>query len=216
MPRQARVTAAIALGALVIAGLLLGVLLQRPDRVIASNYVTVEGELGAVQPGTEVCQAGEQFPASTEAVRLSIAAYLGPAVSLTVTHEGVVIARGHHAAEWVSGSLTFPLSRAIGARTEATICLTRDRRDLALGLLGGVAPAVVAARSNGAPLAGRLRVEYLAHGQRSWLSLAHTVARRLGLGHSPSGTWIVLLILAMMAAAGVLAAKLLTDARRYE
>jgi hypothetical protein len=205
-----------AAGVLLIAGLLLGVLLQSPARVIASNSVTVEGELGPVESGTEVCQAEERLPASTQALRVSVAAYLGPAVSLTVRREGTIIARGHHSAEWVSGSLTFPLSPEIRTATNATICLTRDRRDLALGLLGGVSRPAVAATSNGTPLAGRLRVEYLAHGRRSWFSLAHTVVRRMGLGHSPGGTWVVLLVLAMMAAACALAARLLIGGGRYE
>jgi hypothetical protein len=216
MTTQARVAAAIVVGALIITGLLLGVLLQTPEREIASNSVVVAGELGPMRRGTEICQGGEQLPASTQALRLSVAAYLGPAVSLTVLHDGVIVARGHHGAEWVSGSLTFHLKPAIGTETDATICLTRDRRDLALGLLGGAAPAASAATANRVPLAGRMRIEYLTHGDRSWLALAHTVARRLGLGHSPSGTWIVLLLLAMMATACALAAKLLTSGRRYE
>jgi len=186
-----------AAGVLLIAGLLLGVLLQSPARVIASNSVTVEGELGPVESGTEVCQAEERLPASTQALRVSVAAYLGPAVSLTVRREGTIIARGHHSAEWVSGSLTFPLSPEIRTATNATICLTRDRRDLALGLLGGVSRPAVAATSNGTPL-------------------AHTVVRRMGLGHSPGGTWVVLLVLAMMAAACALAARLLIGGGRYE
>jgi hypothetical protein len=205
-----------ALGAVVLTGLMIGVLLQSPDRVIASNSITVAGELSSDEPGTEVCQAGERIPALTDALRVSVAAYLGSAVSLTVVHDGQAIARSHQPAEWVGGYVTFPLTAAIGAATKATICLTRDGRDLGLELLGGATRPAIAATANGAPLPGRLRVEYLAHGRRSWLSLAHTVARRIGLGHSPGGTWVVLVLIAMMAAAAALGAKLLTSTRRYE
>ena len=205
-----------AVGALIIAGLLLGVLLQTPDRVIASNSVTVAGELGSAPGGATVCQAGERLPPSTQALRLSLAAYLGPAVSLSVVHEGAVVARGEHSAEWVSGSLTFKLRPAVRAETAATICITRDSRRLALGLLGGASAPAIAATESGTPLAGRMRVEYLTRGNRSWLSQAENVARRLGLGHSPGGTWIVFLLIAMMAGACILGTRLLIGEGRDE
>jgi hypothetical protein len=195
-------------------GLLLGVLLQTPERVIASNSVTVVGELGPAPRGSTVCQAGERLPASTQTIRVSLAAYLGPAVSLSVLDRGVVVARGEHGAEWVGGSLMFKLRPAVGTATAATICLTRDSRRLSLSLLGGASMPAVAATVGGTPLPGRMRVEYLTRGNRSWLARSENVARHLGLGHSPGGTWIAVLLLAMMAAACVLGLRLLIDGGR--
>jgi hypothetical protein len=83
-------------------------------------------------------------------------------------------------------------------------------------LAGNVAPRALAATVNGKPLRGRLRIEYLARGHRSWLSLAKHVARRLGLARTPSGTWIVLPLVAMMAIAVALGGWLLMREQRYE
>ncbi len=53
-----------------------------------------------------------------------------------------------------------------------------------------------------------LRIEYLRPGPGSWWSLASAVARRMGLGRAPSGTWVALLPLALMSVAVALAAWL--------
>ena len=76
-------------------------------------------------------------------------------------------------------------------------------------LAGNATHGALAATVNGRPVSGRMRVEYLARGNRSWLSLAKHVARRLGLGHAPAGTWIVLPLAALMATAVALGAWLL-------
>jgi hypothetical protein len=62
--------------------------------------------------------------------------------------------------------------------------------------------------ATGGKLAGRMNVEYLSAGPGSWRSRVLTVARHMGLGRVFSGTWIVLLIAAMVAAVGVLAIRL--------
>jgi hypothetical protein len=55
----------------------------------------------------------------------------------------------------------------------------------------------------------RFRVEYLRVGHSSWLSLASSVAHRMGLGHAPSGTWIVFLLIALMITVAALASRLI-------
>lgn len=69
-----------------------------------------------------------------------------------------------------------------------------------LQLVGEPAGAALAARSAAGPLPGRVVAEYLRPSRSSWWSLAPSVARRMGLGHAPSGTWSALLVLALMAA----------------
>ena len=199
-----------------IVAVLIGVLLQAPAKPIATNSVVVRRELGLLSPHTRVCQADERLPASTDAVRVSLIAYIGPAVSVTALHGAQIVASGHRNSGWISNSLTLPLRPSVSTPTEANICLTRDSSALVAGVLGETASKAHAATSNGTPLPGRLRIEYLTRGQRSWLSLAKHVARRLGLGHSPSGTWIVLPLLAMMALALGLGAWLLIREQRYE
>ncbi len=45
-----------------------------------------------------------------------------------------------------------------------------------------------------------LRAEYLRPGPSTWLSLASSIASRMGLAHAPSGTWVVYLTVAAMIA----------------
>jgi hypothetical protein len=197
---RTRVMTTLVIGLAVIAALLARALLETPQMVIASNSVTVTGELAHFPARAVVCQAGEILPASTTALRMSLIAYVGPAVSVTVSHDDHVIARGHQEAGWVSGSLTLQLHPQIARATSVDICLTRDPVAIPLGLFGSSSIRRLAARVNGQPLSGRMRIEYLKRGPRSWLSLARHVVRRMGLGHFPSGGWIVIPFTAIMIA----------------
>jgi hypothetical protein len=205
-----------AVGFVLIVGVLIGILAHAPAEVLSTNYVRVTGPLGLFREHTTVCQANERIPTSTEAIRISLIAYLGSAVSLTVSREGQIVASGHHGAGWVSGSLTLPLRTPIAETLNAKICITRDPGYLPVELAGDTAPRALAATVDGTPLTGRMRIEYLGRGDRSWLSLTKHVARRLGLGHSPSGAWIVLPLAVMMAIAVTLGAWLLLREQRYE
>jgi hypothetical protein len=60
-------------------------------------------------------------------------------------------------------------------------------------------PRESATFEDGRPVGGKMRVEYLRPGRRSWLSSASSVARRVGLGRWAPGTWIVLLVICAMA-----------------
>jgi hypothetical protein len=216
MTTRKKVAITIGAGSALIVAVLLAVLLHAPNEPISTNSVAVQREIGLFSAHDVVCQSNERLPASTDALRMSLIAYIGPAVSVTVSHEGRVIARGHHGGGWISGSLTLPLQPSVSSQTGARICLTRDSSALLAGLLGQATPTSLAAASNGQPLAGRMRVEYLTHGHGSWLSMAKHVARRLGLGHNPSGTWIVLPLAALMAIALGLGAWLLMREQTYE
>jgi hypothetical protein len=50
----------------------------------------------------------------------------------------------------------------------------------------------------GEPLPGRIKIEYLRADHSSWWSAAQAVARRMGLGRAPTGTWIALLLTGLM------------------
>ena len=210
MSKRAQVAVTFLVGLAVIAATLIAVLLQSPRRAIATNRISVTGELTGFRRHTTVCQGAERIPAGTEALRISAAAYIGPGVSLVVSRGPLAVSRGHQGAGWVSSYLTLPLQPTISTDTAATICVTRDNGKLAAGLLGGeTSGALPVATANGVPLGGRMRVEYLARGNRSWLSLARHVARRMGLGHAPSGGWIVILLAAISLATVGLAGWLL-------
>lgn len=209
MRRRSPVAITLALGFALIAALLLGVLAQAPAAVIATNSVAVAESLGAFPGHATVCQARERIPRSTTALRISLIAHNGPAMSLTVYHRGRAVAHAHHDAGWVSDSLTFSLQPPMVAPIEAKLCLERDPVAIGVDMLGDITSRSLAATVDQTPSPGRMRVEYLSPGHRSWLSLATHVARRLGLGHEPSGTWIVAPLAALMALTALLASWLL-------
>jgi hypothetical protein len=216
MTKRHQVAITLALGFILITAVLGVILLQAPDDIISTNSVTVTQPLGLFDRHAKVCQATERLPASTEALRISLIGYFAPAVSVTVSHGGQFAASGRHNAGWFGGALTLPLHPAVITPLDAKICLTRGPGGLPIELAGNVASTALAATANGQTLPGRMRIEYLRSGHRSWLSLARHVARRLGLGHSPSGTWIVLPLLAVMAMATALGAWLLLREARDE
>jgi hypothetical protein len=217
MTPRYRVAITMVVGCILIIAVLVKVMTQAPREVLATNHIGAEGPLGFFpREHAVVCQASERLPAATDAVRLSLLAYIGSAVFLTVSHEGHIVASGQHGAGWVSSSLTIALHPPIATTLNAKICLTRDPRGLPVELVGNNTSAALAATINGKPLAGRLRTEYLGRGHRSWLSLAKHVARRLGLGHPLASTWIVLPLALMMAIATALGALLLLREARYE
>lgn len=216
MTKRHPVAITLAVGFALITALLIGTLVQTPDEIIATNTTALATEVGLFSRPSTICQANERIPASTTALRVSLVAYIGPAVSVTVSHGGHLLATGHHDAGWVSGSLTLPLKPPVASPTDATICVTGASAALPVAIFGDGTPRDSAATINGELLPGRMRIEYLAPGHRSWLSLATDIARRLGLGHAPSGTWIVLPLAAMMALAVALGAWLLMREQRYE
>ena len=81
--------------------------------------------------------------------------------------------------------------------------------DETIELVGAPASESTAARARDGVLSGRLRVEYLRPGAASWWSLAPEVARRMGLGRAPSGTWIALLVLVLMASIAAACARVI-------
>lgn len=212
-----RVALTLAAGATAIAGLALAVLLQAPARIVSTNRIAATVSLGELKRHTTACQSQEVVPAATNALRLSVAAYLGPAIWVTIEHRGQVVARGHHPAHWVSSALTVPLGHAVKATVHATVCLRRDNSKLAANLVGSEQSGPAAASLSGASSPGRLRIEYLAPGHRSWLARALYVVRRFGLGRAPSGGVLAVLVAAGMMLAVALAAWLLlhdTDDRQ--
>jgi hypothetical protein len=208
----------LAVGFAIISTVLLVVLLRVPDAVISTNSVAARQELGLFREHTTVCQADERLPASTSALRMSLAsiARVGPAVLVTVSYGGQIVARGHHTAGWVSGSLKLPLQPTVTTPIDAKLCLTRGPTPVPVELGGSAVPSALAATTDGKPLPGRMRVEYLRRGHRSWLSLATPIARRLGLGHVPGGTWTVFPLALLMGIAVTCGAWLLIREQRYE
>jgi hypothetical protein len=173
-------------------------LLQSPLTVAAVN-TTATAQLGKTSRTTAVCQAGEVLPRGTSAIRLRVFAFLGPRVTVEVRAHGRVIVHGERGSGWTSGAVTVPVKPLAATRSGVELCFTfftaGNEDDWYVGERTAGAHA---AQGGGGPPYGRVRVEYMRPGSSSWWSLAPTVARHMGLGRAWPGTWIVLLLAALM------------------
>lgn len=192
------------LGGLLALAIALGVVLSgSPLESVASNHVPAEQLEKYIEAKAGDCQASATIPRGTSAIRVSLAANVGPAVSVRVIEGSRTIARGARRGGWgESETVTVPIGSLPHAVQGALVCTT-------------IAPAVEFLRVDGVPakrgranIAGvSLRLEYLRPGPRSWLSLAPSISRDLGLGHAFPGTGIVFLLLALMLGVIVLASQ---------
>jgi hypothetical protein len=185
------------------------VLTRSPPRVLragAKPSVLVDSFYGTAGG----CQDNETLPAGASAVRLSILAYVGAPIHVAVYSGSHVLTAGSRGPNWTGTSVTVPIVRLSHSVSNATLCFAVAPNSETLFITGS--PTTLTAQglrlSTGQVLAGRISAEYLGAGRGSWWSRALTVARHLGLGRVFSGTWIVLLIVAMVAAVGILAGGL--------
>ena len=169
-----------------------------------------------------VCQSGEALPAGVSGIRLALWAFYGANVHVRVYKGSQILTAGSRGADWTSDSVTVPVRPLDHSSSEVTLCYGIGPNSQPISLLGVAAPPAAAAAvdtasdepnpafmaGEHAALPGRIGVEYLAAGTGSWWSRILTVARHMGLGRSYAGTWIALLVAALMAAVGVLAIRL--------
>jgi hypothetical protein len=173
-----------------------------PLTAFATNSVKAEGTIANTQGNTTFCQGDETLPAGASAMRLSVSVNVGPKVTVTVLSGSQVVAEGVQASGWTGEQVTVPIAPVPTAVTGANVCIAIGPAVESIGLTGVKAPHPTAE----AP--GKARVEYLRPSNRTWLSMAGAVARRLGLGRSPSGTWIAFVPILLMLAALVLTVRL--------
>jgi hypothetical protein len=199
----------LALGVAILIAVCAYVLTRSPPQVLGADAkpsVFLDSFYGT----SEGCQSDETLPAGTSAVRLSILAYVGAPIHVAVYSGTHVLTTGSRGPNWTGTSVTVPIAALRRGVSDATLCFAVAPNRETLFILGSpvATPAQGLRESTGQYLAGRLAVEYLAPGQGSWWSRVLTVARHMGLGRAFSGTWIVLLIAAMVAAVGILAGGL--------
>lgn len=197
------------------AGLLLGlaaiaITLSHSPIAVAGVNTSQEVPIGEPQPANTYCQSHEVLPRDTSAIRLRSYAFLGPRVKLSIFARGQVIAHGERGSGWTGGVVTIPVSRLSTRRSGLDLCFTFfTNEDESIGLFGEPTNEALAARGPNGSLPGRLHVEYLRPSHSSWWSLAPEVARRMGLGRAPSGTWSVLLAVALMVSVFALCARVI-------
>lgn len=168
-----------------------------------------EEPIAATTHGATYCQAHETLPRDTSAIRIWLDASAGPAVSVVVSSGGRPVTSGVRGSDWIGGSVTVavrPLERDVG---DATLCVSFSLRDETLIVQGSAAPAAIAAHDGRRALAGRMWIEYLRPGTRSWASLAPEILRHMGFGRAGAGTWLVYIALLLLAGVLALASSLI-------
>ena len=203
-----RVRAVLAIGLVLVAGAVGLVLSGSPVRILRTNSALLHAVLGSAHGGMTICQAGEAPPSGTSAVRLSLSAGIGPRVELVLLSGRHVLTRGTRGAGWTGSDVTVPVRPIDHTDAPATVCFALGESREAMSMFGEPSAPSTAASSEGEPFPGRLRIEYLGAGTRSWWSSALSVARRIGLGRAPSGTWVALLVASLMTVVVALASFL--------
>jgi len=193
------VIAALAVGLASIGIAIIAVLAHSPLTVAGTNSVPGKDYIELEEKGQlSNCQPAGVIPQGTSAIRLGIEGlHFSPAVTIRVLVGSNVLREGQQIAGGPSvPNVTVPITRLAHAIDGARICAS-------------VGPAVEPVhfygtpRHTSAPHADPLQeailhIEYLRPGTKSWSSFLPSIVDHMGLGHAPSGSWIVFLLLVLM------------------
>lgn len=210
--RSVKVTLAVALALLVVA---IGVALsQSPVVVAGTNSVPIQTQVELKKGDITSCQQVGAIPQGTSAIRLSVEARdVGPRVAVKILSGSRVLSAGARGAGWTAAiTVTVPVARLSHAIRNARVCTTIGSTVEPFRVYGALAQPAATARST---LQGvRLRIEYLRPGPRSWWSAIPSAAYHMGLGRAAGGAWIVFLVVALVSAVAILAARVTLEELR--
>jgi hypothetical protein len=207
--RRVRLTLGVGLS-LLIAGIG-AALVHSPMSVARTNGISRDAlrSISTITHDARYCQGGETLPRGTVTLRVSLAGSIGPRVRIAVLSGASTLVSGEQGAGWTGGEVTVPVKPLASSTADVTVCVSFRLRDGMLYLLGQTTPASSVARDGSRVLRGRMRVEYLRPGSRSWASLIPSTVRRMALGRATTGIWIVFVALALAVAAAILTSRLL-------
>lgn len=220
--------ATFAVGLLVLAGTAALVLTESPPRLVS---ISAPGQKALSSYGVNVltttsghhtfCQSDEVLPSGISAARLSLWGFFGSRVHVAAFQGKRLVTEGTHDANWTSDSVTVPVRPLRHSVSKVVVCVEigptsepiylegpNTTKAAAVFTSGGLKGPLLSASAGRQLLNGRVVIEYLTPGRRSWWSQVLEVARRMGLGRAYSGTWIALLVALMMAGVGFLAIRL--------
>jgi len=201
---DARVRTLLPAGLALIALAIALTLSRSPPVLAGTNSVAPSKAVVKTRGDSILCQADEDVPAGTIAVRLWVHANVSPAVTALVRAGSRTLAKGRAPSGRLTATIAVPIARLARAAPDAEVCFEFGPAVETILLIGeSSAPA----HSGAAPY--RVRVEYLRPGRTSWWAMAGAIARRLGLGRAPSGSWVWLLPILLMACAVALTVRLL-------
>jgi hypothetical protein len=197
--RRTAVALAVGLGLVAIA--IVVTLSGSPLVVAHSSGVPVDFLVGESKGESVACQEGESVPAAITAIRFRFESDAGPRVSVSVWSGGRLLSSGTAPSGWTSGAVTVAIKPLAHPVRGARICFALGHSAETVNVDGTQTSAAVAARGgDGEALPGRFAVEYERPAHSSWWSNVKEVARHLGLGREPAGTWIAFLLVALMVA----------------
>jgi hypothetical protein len=198
--RVTRIEVALACGLVSIALALAATFSHAPALATVARSVPAEKRLVKTSGEASGCQRGELLPADTTAIRLGLFAVTTPAVALRVLAGSHAIAEGTLAPGWSGEGATVPVNKVFPRGVSpVTVCFALNSINGEVTMVGRFTPPAEATLGGGRPLPGRISIEYVRPGRRSWWSLAVSVARHLGLGRAAGGTGNALLVVALAA-----------------
>jgi hypothetical protein len=175
-------------------------LARSPLSVARTNgSVTKEERIAYTTHGASYCQAGELLPAGTSAIRLSFFSYAGPRVRVDVYAGGHRVTGGERGSGWTAREVTVAVAPLRETVADATVCASFHLADEALTVFGRETPAASAAHEGHTALAGRMWIEYLHPGSRSWASFVPAILSHMGFGRAGAGAGMVVLAILLMA-----------------
>ena len=188
---RARISLAIGLSLIAVA---IGVVMSRSPPVVArTNGVPIDETVATASNFVEACQGGETLPHGTTAVRLSLEAYLGPRVMVKIVHNHKSLTTGERALGWSRQSVAVPVKSLQRSVANVSLCFAMSPRDETVKIKGKREAGLT-----GSVTGGRIRIEYLGQGHRSWWRLVPSVVRRMSWGRAENGVWAALAVLVMM------------------
>jgi hypothetical protein len=221
MPADARraarraAIAALAIGALLLAGALGATLSHAKVRRAGTNDLTVSVIVDTLRAGHRLCQDGERVPPDAAALELTGAAPSGSRPTLAVElvdASTLAPVAGGAVGVGPSGAVTVPLRPAVARERVVRVCMRlRGAGRRAQVQLDGapIAPEMQGATDDGKDRGGRIRIDYLRSGRESWWAFAPTVAERLGRGRAWLGSSVAVLAALLMLASISVSAWLL-------
>jgi hypothetical protein len=188
------------------------VLVHSPASVAHTNGIPgEEHRIAFTSHSATYCQAQELLPAGTSALRLSLSAFSGPRVRVVVSAAGHPLTSGEQESGWTSRVLTVPVRALPRAVPDATVCVSFSLHDEAVTAFGTPTSHTTAAHDGRRALAGRMWIEYLHPGRRSWASLAPGILNRMRFGRAGAGVLVVSLALVLLVAVAALASRLVLE-----
>jgi hypothetical protein len=190
-----RVRIALGVAVAVVAAALVVNLSRSAPRLAGTDYAdpdvfAANVPAGAVHGRRLLCQAGTFLPGDAGSALFLVGSYGKPlpAVRLSFSDAGRVVAAGSLPAATHEGPMLIRMSNSGGDHVASTMCLSFGAGGPLV--LGGVGGGAGAATVDGQPQGGRVSVIYYRRGSESWWQLLGAVDRRFGIGRASFfGAW---------------------------